>query len=98
MTVLEIRNVAKTRKAWRCDGCHRRFPAGSPKERQRIVGDDGPYSIQWCPTCQGISDGLFALGAERDNWHEDVLESMQSEFGTWESADAKFGTVTPSNE
>lgn len=94
LTILETRKIAKSRKPWHCDGCHREFPAGTPKDCQRIIGDHGPYSIQWCVTCQGIAGMLFDL--DRGFWDDGVtddhiLEAMQDEFGTWEAADARFG-------
>lgn len=100
MTILEIRDIKSTRKPWRCDGCHRQFTKGTPKQRSRIIGDNGPYSIQWCLTCQGIANQLFDLDSDyRDfgvNDH-DILEAMQCEFGTWEAADTKFGETTELN-
>jgi len=98
MTILEIRQVERTRKPWRCSGCHRKFPAGSPKERQRIIGDDGPYVWQSCPTCTGLSHVLFEMDSDfriDGVMDDDILEAMQHDYGTWELADAHFGTVTP---
>lgn len=101
MTILEVRQVKATRKPWRCDGCRRSFSTGTPKERQRIVGDDGPYAWQSCPTCQAISNDLFASdidysyeGVSSDNIQEYVEQAFG---GDWAKADAHF-QVIPTEE
>lgn len=101
ITVLEVRHVANTRKSWQCDGCSRKFPAGTPKLRQRNVGNDGPYSWECCLTCEGISTRLWNL--DSDYRHEgvtsdDIQEAMEQEFGSWEAADKHFAAPSTSEK
>lgn len=91
-TVLENRAIKKTRKSWQCDGCYRKFEAGGPKNRQRGIGDDGPYTWETCDTCQGISEEIWAKDSK---WREgvsaeDIQEDMYERFKTWDAADAHY--------
>lgn len=95
--VLEIRKVKATRKRWQCDGCARWFEPGGPKERQRIIGDDGPYVWESCVTCSCISSELWAGGfcADEGVTPDDIYECMKQNYGSWDAADAHFEKETP---
>lgn len=51
MSTFNERPVKKTRKIHLCFGCDFSFPAGSASLHYFGIGDDGPWSVYFCPDC-----------------------------------------------
>lgn len=90
MTVLSSTIVKSARKPWRCDECRRKFSAGTTYHSQTIK-DGEFYTIKSCPTCHAIWQRLFREGFDNEPGYVD--EEVQEVYGSWEAADAKFGTT-----
>lgn len=69
------------RKAHQCEDCGRRIDPGELYLRQRVLGDDGPYTWKRCAHCRALVALYYDEMAF--DWHEGVGADDISE---WEPA------------
>lgn len=73
MTVAAYSNkVVKTRKLHTCEYCGNKIPVGSSALLERGIGEDGPFSIYACESCQPLM-GEFQKWANANFYEGDIF-------------------------
>lgn len=64
MSKIIASKYVKTRKAHKCFGCAREFPAGSILKREAVEYDGTVFTAYMCPTCEDYLDSGDYTGDE----------------------------------
>lgn len=85
MGTFNSRSVGKTRKPHWCYGCDYSFPAGSVALNYFGMGDDGPWSVYFCPDCLELK---AKVGDEKfSKWYNEACHDQQLDMGLRECPD-----------
>ncbi len=97
MVTFNEREVKNTRKQHWCYGCDFTFPAGSVSLNYHGVGDDGPWSIYFCPDCLELK---AKVGEEKfRKWYNEACQDEQLDMGLREYKDhPRYETAEQYNE
>lgn len=83
MSTFNERPVKKTRKQHWCYGCDYTFPAGSASLHYFGIGDDGPWSVYFCPDClefkAKIGDKEFAKEYGMSTQNQDLCMNLHED-------------------